>query len=73
MNSLRLTRIGLAVTFWITVIASCQTFAQVDMSGLWAARNHEDSLERGPGPYAVDYTALPLNDDARAKALSYSQ
>jgi hypothetical protein len=29
-------------------------------------------MERGPGPYAVDYTGLPLNDDARDKALSYS-
>jgi hypothetical protein len=47
-------------------------FAQVELAGSWAARNHEDALERGPGPYAVDYTGLPLNDDGRAKALSYS-
>ena len=46
--------------------------AQVELSGSWAARNHEDALERGAGPYAVDYTGLPLNDDARDKALSYS-
>ncbi len=46
--------------------------AQTDLSGSWAARNHEDALERGGGPYAVDYTGLPLNADARAKALSYS-
>jgi hypothetical protein len=46
--------------------------AQVELSGSWAARNHEDALERGAGPYAVDYTGLPLNDDAREKALSYS-
>jgi hypothetical protein len=46
--------------------------AQVELSGSWAARNHEDAMERGPGPYAVDYTGLPLNDDGREKALSYS-
>ena len=46
--------------------------AQTELAGSWAARNHEDGLERGGGPYAVDYTGLPLNDDARAKALSYS-
>ena len=46
--------------------------AQADLAGSWAARNHEDALERNGGPYAVDYTGLPLNDDGRAKALSYS-
>lgn len=46
--------------------------AQVELSGSWAARNHEDGMERGPGPYAVDYTGLPINDDGRAKALSHS-
>lgn len=73
MNILKLSRIGLAVTLWLTIGASQQAFAEIDISGTWAARNHEDSLERGPGPYSVDYTALPLNDDARAKALSYNQ
>ena len=29
-------------------------------------------MERLPGPYAVDYTGLPLNDEARERALSYS-
>ena len=46
--------------------------AQVELSGSWAGRNHEDAMERGPGPYAVDYTGLPLNDDARDRALAYS-
>jgi hypothetical protein len=46
--------------------------AQTDLAGSWAARNHEDALERNGGPYAVDYTGLPLNEDGRAKALSYS-
>lgn len=46
--------------------------AQVELSGSWAGRNHEDAMERGPGPYAVDYTGLPLNEDGRDRALSYS-
>jgi hypothetical protein len=29
-------------------------------------------MERLPGPYAVDYTGLPINDAARDRALSYS-
>ena len=40
--------------------------------GSWASRNHEDALERGGGPYAVDYTGIPLNEEARLRALSYS-
>jgi hypothetical protein len=52
--------------------AAAPARAQVELSGSWAARNHEDALERGAGPYAVDYTGLPLNDDGREKALSYS-
>jgi len=46
--------------------------AQTELAGSWAARNHEDALERGGGPYAVDYSGLPLNDEGRARALSYS-
>jgi hypothetical protein len=53
-------------------MAPASAFAQVELTGTWAARNHEDALERGPGPYAVDYTGLPLSDEARARALAYS-
>ncbi len=54
------------------VAAAVPVRAQVELSGSWAARNHEDAMERGPGPYAVDYTGLPLNDDGRDRALAYS-
>ncbi len=47
-------------------------FAQIDISGTWASRMHEDWVERWPGPEVVDYTGLPLNDDGRAKALAYT-
>ena len=54
-------------------MAASQAFAQVELAGSWAARNHEDALERGAGPYAVDYAGLALNADGRAKALTYSE
>ena len=53
-------------------VAATPVRAQVELSGSWAGRNHEDAMERGPGPYAVDYTGLPLNDDGRDRALAYS-
>jgi hypothetical protein len=43
-----------------------------DLSGSWVAINHEDALERGGGPFLVDYTGLALNDEGRALALSTS-
>ena len=57
----------------VVLLAGIPGFAQIDLSGSWASINHEDSLERGGGPYAVDYTGLPLNENGRARALSYSQ
>jgi hypothetical protein len=47
--------------------------AQIDLSGSWASKNHEDALERGAGPNPVDFTGIPFNESGRAKALSYSQ
>ena len=69
-----ITRLGpvIVLTLLFTAVASRAAFAQFELSGSWAARNHEDAMERGPGPYAVDYTGLPINEDGRAKALSYS-
>ena len=55
------------------LLCATPAYAQIDLSGTWAALNHEDGLERGGGPYAVDYTGLPLNADGRAKALSYTE
>jgi len=55
-----------------SLLIASPAYAQIELSGSWAARNHEDGLERGAGPYAVDYTGLPLNNDGREKALSYS-
>jgi len=46
--------------------------AQVDLAGSWAARMHEDWGDRWHGPDPVDFTGVPLNDDGRARAVSYS-
>ena len=60
--------------FVAALFASITTpaFAQIDLSGNWASRQHEDWQDRGPGPEVVDYLGLPINDEARARSLSYS-
>jgi len=60
----------------IVALLLCQgvpALAQVDLSGSWASKNHEDSLERGAGPNPGDFTGIPFNESGRAKALSASQ
>ena len=44
---------------------------EMDLTGNWANRLHEDWVERAPGPYIGDYTGLPINDEARAIADAY--
>lgn len=45
--------------------------AQVDLSGEWAARLHEDQVYRGPGPEFGEYEGFPLSEAARLKAESW--
>jgi hypothetical protein len=52
----------------IPVAASAQT---MDLAGNWAAKEHQDWQERVPGPEAVDYLGIPLNEEGRTVALSY--
>jgi len=56
---------------YLAVLLSVPAFAEVDLSGNWAARQHQDWQERGPGPEPVDYSGLPINAEGRAKALKY--
>src|SRR6188474_2545301 len=56
----------------VSVVMSRTASAQTDLAGSWASINHEDALERGAGPYQVDYTGIPMNEEGRAKGLSYS-
>ena len=46
--------------------------AQIDLTGSWEPRLYEDYIERGPGSDLGDFTGIPLNDEARAKALLYT-
>lgn len=43
-------------------------FAELDLSGMWANRLHEDFMSRAPGPRIGDYMGIPLNDECRARA-----
>jgi len=52
--------------------APVHVFAQVDLTGSWAPRLYEDYIERGPGSDLGDFTGMPMNDEARAKALLYT-
>ena len=49
-------------------LISSPAFAQVDLSGPWGQKMHEDQPERGPGPEIGDYTGMTINDAARMRA-----
>ena len=55
----------------LVVLLTVPAFAQVDPSGEWAPRFHEDQPERIPGPEIGDYLGLPINDAARLRADSW--
>ena len=65
-------RIAVAAVFLTLACAARPAFAQADFSGQWTAINQQDNMSRGNGPDLVDYTGLPINDEARAVAFSYS-
>jgi hypothetical protein len=66
---------GRSVTSWASALAfvamSTPAFAQVDFSGNWGPRFHEDQPERIPGPEIGDFVGLPLTDGARQFAESW--
>ncbi|HET9833889.1 MAG TPA: hypothetical protein VFP91_19335, partial [Vicinamibacterales bacterium] len=53
------------------VLVPVPAFAQIDLSGEWSGRYHEDQEHRIPGPELGDYLGLPINDAARLKADSW--
>jgi hypothetical protein len=63
-------RISLAAGALVALFAT-PAFAQLDISGTWGNRLHEDWIERAPGPEIGDYTGLPLNEEGRARADAY--
>src|SRR2546430_5002359 len=70
MENMKRFRVGLLLLAALLVGAPVR--AEIDLSGNWVSREHEDWQDRTPGPEIVDYSGLPLNADGRARALSYS-
>lgn len=52
--------------------AGVPAFAQIDFSGEYNTRHHEDGIERGAGPDLGNYLGLPISDDARKRGYSWS-
>jgi len=57
----------IAFSVAVLTLLSLPAFAQVDLSGEWAPRFHEDQPERLAGPEIGDYLGLPINDAARLR------
>ncbi len=55
----------------ILLLAAVPALAQIDISGEWGSRLHEDLGYRGTGPTLGEYIGLPLNDAGRQKASSW--
>src|SRR5450432_3604666 len=55
-------------TLLAAILATRPALAQVDLSGGWLTKIHEDENDRSGGPDIGNYTGLPLNDAARLKA-----
>ena len=70
MNGIGLTRI-VALAGGLLAM-SVPAFAQIELTGSYTPLLYEDYIERGPGSDLGDFTGMPLNDEARAKALLYT-
>ena len=68
-NQARITKAGALV---VMLLASRSAFAQIDLSGDWAVRIHQDQAWRGPGAEIGEYEGLPLNAAGRRKAETWS-
>ena len=60
-------KLAVAVVVVTGMLSGAPLYAQVDLSGVWNQRQHEDRPERGPGPEFGDYTGLPLNEAGRMR------
>jgi len=50
------------------VTAAAPAWAQIEITGLWGVRYHEDQEERVPGGELGEYFGIPLTDAARMRA-----
>src|SRR5436853_6980179 len=65
------TRLPTCALILVCVFAASSASAQVDLSGEWSGRYHENQEHRIPGPELGDYLGLPINDAGRLKADSW--
>ena len=56
----------------VGALAAGPALAQTDLSGQWAARMHEDNLERGGGPDMGEFEGIPINAANRMRGDSWS-
>jgi hypothetical protein len=56
----------------LCLVLPVAAWAQVDLSGGWATRQHEDALERGGGPHIGEFQGLPITDADRARGEAWS-
>lgn len=61
-------RIKSAVRLFLLLLGAIPAFAQIDLSGVWNNQLDEDWPDRLFGPELGDYTGIPLNAAARARA-----
>jgi hypothetical protein len=55
----------------VLALFSTSAMAEIDLSGYWAARFHEDIPERIPGPDMVEFHGVPINEANRARGLAW--
>ena len=65
------TRLTVVAAALLSTLVARPAMAQIDLTGEWANRFHEDAPARGAGPEIGDYTGLPLNEAGRLKAESW--
>ncbi|HLH31738.1 MAG TPA: hypothetical protein VKY31_11085, partial [Terriglobia bacterium] len=59
----------ICVFLWLLI--ATPVFAQMELSGEWAGKYHEDQTDRIPGDVQGDFSGVPMNDAARMYAESY--
>jgi hypothetical protein len=63
-------KVAISVAVVLGLFACRTAAAQSEIAGSWAIRNHE--VLSGDG-LPVDFTGIPLNEEGRTRALSYSE
>jgi len=71
MRGTSISRVSVPWLVLAAAFASGPVFAEIDLSGEWGPRYHEDQPERLPGPAIGEYHGLPINDAARLRAESW--